>query len=82
MAIRISSPNIPTFRSTPKAPASAVVINGAYRLTPNHKILFKNTYTHDADKNTRQFAGFDGGTGSDLSSTRLRYVERSLFSQR
>ncbi len=56
------------------------VLNGAYRLTPNHKILFKNTYTHDTDKNVRQFAGADGGTGSDLSSTRLRYVERSLYS--
>ena len=56
------------------------VLNGAYRLTPNHKILFKNTYTHDTDKNVRKFAGADGGTGSDLASERLRYVERSLYS--
>ncbi|MEO5926701.1 MAG: TonB-dependent receptor [Bryobacteraceae bacterium] len=56
------------------------VVNGAYRLSPNHKILFKNTYTHDTDKNARRFSGSDGGTGAQLSSERLRYVERSLFS--
>lgn len=56
------------------------VVNGAYRISSNHKILFKNMYTHDTDKNAREFSGADGGTGTNLQSQRLRYVERALFS--
>lgn len=70
----------PDFREYSENARLGAVLNGAYRLSPNHKLLFKNTYTHDTDKNAREFAGSDGGTGSSLASQRLRYVERSLYS--
>jgi hypothetical protein len=68
------------FREYTESARLGGVLNGAYRVTPNHKILFKNMYTHDTDKNAREFSGADGGTGINLASQRLRYVERSLFS--
>ena len=70
----------PDFREYTENARLGAVLNGAYRLTPNHKILFKNMFTHDTDKNAREFSGADGGTGSNLESQRLRYVERSLYS--
>lgn len=56
------------------------VFNAALRLSPNHKLIFRNTLTHDAEKTAREFSGYDGGTDSNLAAERLRYVERSLFS--
>jgi outer membrane receptor protein involved in Fe transport len=56
------------------------VLNGAYRLTPNHKIQIRNTYTHDGEKTAREFSGVDGGTGVNVTADRLRYVERTLLS--
>ena len=57
-----------------------VVFNVAVKLNPNHKLVFRNTFTHEAEKSAREFSGYDGGTDGFLSSQRLRYVERSLFS--
>ncbi|HUQ92876.1 MAG TPA: TonB-dependent receptor [Bryobacteraceae bacterium] len=56
------------------------VFNTAVRLTPNQKINFRNTFTHDSEKTAREFSGYDGGVDTFLSSQRLRYIERSLFS--
>lgn len=56
------------------------VLNAALRLHQNHKIVFRNTVTHEGDKTARQFSGYDGGLDSEISSERLRYVERSLLS--
>ncbi|MFN0106148.1 MAG: TonB-dependent receptor domain-containing protein [Bryobacteraceae bacterium] len=55
------------------------VLNAAIRLTSNHKIVFRNTLTHEADKASRQFSGYDGGVDGIISSERLHYVERTLF---
>lgn len=54
------------------------LFNAAIRLTSNHKIIFRNTFTHDAEKSTREFSGYDGGIDGNLSSQRLRYIERSM----
>ncbi|MEO8100183.1 MAG: TonB-dependent receptor [Acidobacteriota bacterium] len=70
----------PDFREYSESARLGGVVNLSYRLTPNNKILFKNMFTHDTDKSAREFSGSDGGTGIELSSQRLRYVERSLFS--
>jgi outer membrane receptor protein involved in Fe transport len=70
----------PDFQENTENARLGGVVNAAYRFSPNHKLLFKNTYTHDTDKNARLFSGSDGGTGIDLQSERLRYVERSLYS--
>ena len=56
------------------------VFNVAVRLTPANKLIFRNTYTHDADKASRQFSGYDGGIGGDLAAERLHYVERGMTS--
>lgn len=56
------------------------VFNVAVRLTQNHKIVFRNTLTHEADKAAREFSGYDGGVDGQIASQRLHYVERTLFS--
>lgn len=70
----------PDFREYSETARMGAVFNTAVRLTPNHKLIFRNTFTHDADKTAREFAGYDGGVDSNLSSQRLRYIERSLYS--
>src|SRR6185436_3049538 len=52
----------------------------AIRLTPNQKLVFRNTLTHDTDKSSREYSGYDGGVDSFVQSQRLRWIERSLFS--
>lgn len=56
------------------------VLNVAVRLTPNQKIVFRNTLTHDTEKTSRYFEGYDGGVDSSIASERLRWVERGLYS--
>ena len=68
------------YREYAQSARMGAVFNTAVRLTPLHKIVFKNTFTHDSDNTAREFAGRDGGTDTNLSSQRLRYVERMLFS--
>ncbi|MGJ5816944.1 TonB-dependent receptor domain-containing protein [Paludibaculum fermentans] len=56
------------------------VLNAAVKLTPNHKLLFRNTITRDSDKEAREFSGFDNNQGGIIQSQRLRWVERKLVS--
>lgn len=55
------------------------VLNAAWKITDLHQIVFRNTVTRDTDKETRVFQGYQGGISSDIQSTRLRWIERSLF---
>jgi outer membrane receptor protein involved in Fe transport len=70
----------PDYREYTETAKLGGVFNVAVRLTSNNKLVFRNTWTHDADKSAREFSGYDGGVGSDISAERLRYVERSVFS--
>ena len=70
----------PDYREYAETARLGAVFNVAIRLTPQNKIVFRNTFTHDAEKSTREFAGYDGGVDGFLNSQRLRYVERGLFS--
>lgn len=70
----------PDFREYSENARIGAVFNTAIRLTPNHKLIFRNTFTHDAEKTAREFSGYDGGIGGTLSSQCLRYIERSLLS--
>lgn len=70
----------PDFREYSETAKLGAIFNTAIRLTPNHKIAFRNTYTHDAEKTAREFSGYDGGVASNVQSQRLRFIERSLFS--
>jgi len=56
------------------------VLNVAFKLSANNKVVVRNTLTRDADKEAREFRGYDGSNDSTLWSQRLRWVERSLLS--
>ena len=70
----------PNFREYGESARIGAVLNTAVKLTPSHKLVFRNTFTHDADKTAREFSGYDGGVDTNLLSQRIRYIERSLFS--
>lgn len=56
------------------------VLNAAYRVNANNKLIFRNTLTRDSDQETRVIRGLNGGNGQEIESTRLRWVERQLLS--
>ena len=70
----------PDYREYTESPRLGAIFNMAIRLNPNHKLNFLNTYTHEAEKTVREFAGYDGGVDGYLESQRLRFIERSLLS--
>lgn len=70
----------PEFTEHTEQAKLGAVLNAAVRLTANHKILFLNTFTHDSEKAAREFTGYDGGLDSNITTQRLRYIERSTFS--
>jgi outer membrane receptor protein involved in Fe transport len=70
----------PNFREYSESARLGAVFNTAIRLTPNHKVVFRNTFTHDSEKTAREFSGYDGGLDTNVATQRLRYIERLLFS--
>ena len=70
----------PDFARGVEASRVGAVFNAALRLNSNNKIVFRNTYTHDADKEARRFEGLNGGIDLQIVAERLRWVERGLFS--
>jgi outer membrane receptor protein involved in Fe transport len=56
------------------------VMNAALRLNNSNKLVFRNTYTHDAEKEARRFVGLNGGIDNVIQAERLRWIERGLFS--
>jgi TonB-dependent receptor len=76
----VVSTDYPDFREYTEGARMGGVFNAALRLTANNKIIFRNTYTHDAEKSARQFRGYEGGVGNELFAERLRYIERSVYS--
>jgi outer membrane receptor protein involved in Fe transport len=71
----------PDFREYTEDARLGGVINLSYRVNPNNKLIYRNTWTHDTEKSAREFQGLDGGTGSVINAQRLRYVERQVLSQ-
>ncbi|MGB9604384.1 MAG: TonB-dependent receptor domain-containing protein, partial [Bryobacteraceae bacterium] len=72
--------NYEDFRTYTESARLGGVFNLAYRLNASTKLALRNTFTHDTDKETREFAGYDGTADTFLSSQRLRWVERGLWS--
>lgn len=72
--------NYGDFRDYSEAARMGAVLNAAIRVNSSSKILFKNTFTHDSEKAAREFSGYDGGIDGILSSQRLRFIQRLLFS--
>ena len=56
------------------------VINASLRFSPQHLLSIRTLFTHTAEDETRTWEGFNADRNTDLRSTRLRYVERQLFS--
>jgi outer membrane receptor protein involved in Fe transport len=56
------------------------VFNASVRLNSSNKIVFRNTLTHDADKEMRIYTGYNGGNDTEIENTRLRFIQRTLFS--
>ena len=56
------------------------VLNTSLRFSPEHLISLKTLFTHTAENETRTWEGFNADRNTDMRSTRLRYVERQLFS--
>ena len=56
------------------------VINASLRFSPQHLLSVKTLFTHTAEDETRTWEGFNADRNTDMRSTRLRYVQRQLFS--
>jgi len=56
------------------------VLNTSLRFSPEHLLSIKTLFTHTAEDEIRTWEGFNADRNTDLRSTRLRYVERQLFS--
>ena len=56
------------------------VLNASLRFSPEHLIGIKTLFTHAAEDEARTWEGFNADRNTDMRSTRLRYVERQLFS--
>ena len=56
------------------------VLNTSLRFSPQHRISLRSLFTHTAEDETRTWEGFNADRNTDMRSTRLRYVERQLFS--
>ncbi len=72
--------NYEDFNSGNEAIRLGGVLNVAFKLSANNKVVVRNTLTRDTDKEAREFRGYDGSNDSTLWSQRLRWVERSLLS--
>lgn len=70
----------PDFTADTESARLGAVLNAAFRLSPAHKLVYRSMLARDADKETRVFAGYNGGVDAWIQSTRLRWVERSLRS--
>ena len=56
------------------------VLNTSLRFSPEHLTSLRTLFTHTAEDETRTWEGFNADRNTDMRSTRLRYVERQLFS--
>ncbi len=70
----------PDFKTSTESVRTGAVANVAFRLNSSNKLVFRNTVTRDTDKQARYFKGYNGGVDGVIESTRLRWVERSLYS--
>jgi TonB-dependent receptor len=70
----------PDFNVSNEAVRMGGVFNTAVRVNQANKVIFRNTLTRDTDKEARHFKGYNGGVDGVLDATRLRWVERGLYS--
>ena len=68
------------FQDNTETTRTGGILNAAFRLSPANKIVFRNTLTHDSDKESRILMGYEGGMDGVIQSERLRWIERNLNS--
>lgn len=68
------------FREYTEAGRMGAVVNAAIRVTSNNKIVFRNSFTHEGEKSSRVFQGYDGGVDGVINAQRLRYIQRMILS--
>ncbi len=70
----------PDFQLGVESPRLGAVFNASLRLNTSNKLAFRNTFTHDSDKEARRFTGLNGGIDTVIQAERLRWIERGLLS--
>lgn len=70
----------PFYEADNEATRLGGVLNAAVKLNDLNKIIFRNTLTHESEKESRFFEGRNGGIDNTIRAERLRWVERGLFS--
>jgi outer membrane receptor protein involved in Fe transport len=70
----------PDFNVSNESVRMGGVANVALRLSGSNKLILRNTLTRDTDKEARRIKGYNGGVDGVVDSTRLRWVERGLYS--
>lgn len=68
------------FQTDNEATRLGAVANLAYRISPAHKLVWRNTLSRDSDKEARSYEGLYGTTDSVIQAQRLRWIERGLLS--
>ncbi len=68
------------FETSTIAARNSATLNFAYKLTDQHKLSFRNLYTHNSSDESRFFEGFDSDIGSDIRDIRLRFEEEAIYS--
>lgn len=70
----------PTYNSFNQAVRMGGVLNAAYKLNPSNKFVLRNTLTRDTDMEGRLMQGYYDNVGATIEATRLRWIERGLYS--
>lgn len=70
----------PNYMDSTESVRMGGVLNLAIRLNTSNKIVFRNTLTRDSDKETRILSGYTSTLDSNVSTERMRWVERGLKS--
>jgi hypothetical protein len=60
------------------------LLNFTYRLTPDQKISWRNTYTRNGEDEVRVYDGFSPNLGPEepIHDQRLRFIERDMYGTR
>jgi outer membrane receptor protein involved in Fe transport len=55
------------------------IANLSYKITPLHKVSFKNSYSNSGEDDIGQYEGEDGNTGNEERRTTQRWTQRSVY---
>jgi outer membrane receptor protein involved in Fe transport len=70
----------PDFNSYMEGSRLGGVANLAYQFNPANKLVVRNTFTNDSDKEARVFRGYNRDLDAEIQDERLRWIQRSMFS--